>query len=217
MISEKTVELNLTTEWLNYLFGRTGCPHFAIAPSQRLEGRIPIDALITSRTGGGILLQYKRAYVTGSVWTWHLNRTTKKDQHRKLQRMETRGYPVFYAFPFFHTIDELGRFRRRLLWLKTFFFRPSAINPPGGPTGHHDVRYDSAAGIWSVSSPDEVRISEPLGLDEVASELDKGFRAKNLERLIADFNEEFSTQRVEDSSNDDVFGMSIVGRLQPLE
>src|SRR5438876_1102727 len=104
MISEKTVELNLTTEWLNYLFGRTHRVHFALAPSQQLEATLPIDALLTSRSGGGILLQYKRAYVAGADWTWLLNRTSARDQHKRLQAMESRGFAVFYAFPFFHTV-----------------------------------------------------------------------------------------------------------------
>lgn len=37
MISEKTVELNLTTEFVNLAFHQTGIRLFIIAPSQRAE------------------------------------------------------------------------------------------------------------------------------------------------------------------------------------
>jgi hypothetical protein len=216
VISEKTVELNLTTEWLNYLFGRTHRVHFAIAPSQQLEAAVPIDAALTNRSGGGILLQYKRAYVDDPVWTWHLNRTAAREQHQKLQRMQQHGLPVFHALPFFHTVDELAAYRRRLLRHHTFFFRPLSINPPGGPVGHHDLHYDLARDRWSISSPDDVEIEDPISLQEVARDLDKAFHMKNLQRVIEAFSEEFSWRRTRGAINDSVIGASIVARVEPL-
>jgi hypothetical protein len=40
MISEKTVELNLATELINWFYYVTGQIHYALAPSQRQEGQL---------------------------------------------------------------------------------------------------------------------------------------------------------------------------------
>lgn len=172
MISEKTVELNLTTELINWLGRATRIPHFALAPSQRQEGTLGFDVGIGAgiRSGIGVLIQYKRAYVIGNTWRWHLNRTKMKDQHARLQALESLGYPVFYAFPYFHLPLEIRTNRYRLL-RKTFWFRPSAINPLGGPVGHHDVIFDSVARRWTVHSDNPIEISDPLTYRSVADEI----------------------------------------------
>jgi hypothetical protein len=201
------------------MYRRTGRVHFAIAPSQRLEAKVPIDAQITSAFGGGVLIQYKRAYVSGHRWTWHLNRTAGRDQHRRLQRMQQRGFSVFYAFPFFSTIEDLARYRRRLLRHHTFLFRPLGIRPLGGPTGHHDVTYDLAADRWTVSSPERTLIDESVDLEEIAEEVEKAVHVENLERLISAFNEEFLVRReggVYSRGRAATTGTSIVGRTLPM-
>jgi hypothetical protein len=60
MISEKTVELNLTTQLINCFYYVTGQIHYALAPSQRQEGQLGFDVSVTA-PGGGVLIQYKRA------------------------------------------------------------------------------------------------------------------------------------------------------------
>ncbi len=218
MISEKTVELNLTTEWLNYLFRHTRRVHFAIAPSQRAEAIIPIDAAISDRAGGGVLIQYKRAIVKGTKWRWQLNHTVGRNQHQKLQKLEQLGYPVFYGFPFFSTPFEVARFRRRLLKDYTFFFRPSWINPPGGPIGHHDVVLDTATKTWRVSSPESAQLRGPIELNDITESLAKGVAEDNLWPLMAAFDEQFPPKRRPRASQNDprLLGASIVGRLTPL-
>jgi hypothetical protein len=164
MLSEKSVELNLTAELLAWLSWITGDTHTAIGPSQVEEANVGFDV---SFHGGGVaaaLVQYKRAYVDGATLTWRLNRTKKRDQHRRLQVLESLGYPVLYAFPFFTTPSELVARRKRLL-LATAWFQPSAINPPGGPIGHHEVIYDVATDTWWVASPDRVQLDRPHTID----------------------------------------------------
>ena len=185
MISEKTVELNLTTELINWFGSVTGTPHFALAPSQRQEGMLGFDVAIGG--GIGVLIQYKRAYVDGNIWRWHLNRTTLKDQHARLQALEMLGVPVFYAFPYFQLPSEVRTYRRRLL-LKTYWFKPSQINPTGGPNGHHDVIFNAATGAWSVHSEVPTELSDPLSIDAVASELDRQDREENMDGLMRAFN-----------------------------
>lgn len=67
MISEKTVELNLTTEFINWLSHQNNIPYFAVGPTQGQEAKWGFDAGIFGATTGA-LIQYKRAYVTGTTW-----------------------------------------------------------------------------------------------------------------------------------------------------
>src|SRR5437016_4904662 len=113
MISEKTVELNLSRqmcEWFQFL---TGLPHFVVGPTQREEGVLGYDVEFV---GGvrAVLVQFKRAYVAGNRWTWLLNRTRSTDQHSRLQSLEQTGLIVFYAFPHFATTADLQQYGR---WL----------------------------------------------------------------------------------------------------
>jgi hypothetical protein len=221
MITEKTAELNLTTELVNWLYTVTGITHFAIGPSLQQEAKLGFDVAIGG--GAGVLIQYKRAYVdgTGTKWTWHLNRTKGQDQHQKLQNLEASGLPVFYAFPFFSTIADIQANRRRLL-LKTFWFKPSRIVPHGGPTGHHDVIYNTVTKSWTVHSDDPVPTDPPLTIYDVAKELEVVEPDGNLERLAESFNRivlqiEGSHDIPEDSQvregmNDLSQGVAIIGR-----
>jgi hypothetical protein len=180
MISEKTVELNLTAELLNWLWKVTARTHYVIAPSQREEARLGFDAGFHS-SGPSAFIQFKRAYRTGAVLTWKLNRTADEDQHQKLQQLEATGVAVFYAFPLFSEAAQVAKGRRRLL-LNTVWVRPSALNPSGGPVGPHDLIHDTAAGTWTLASPDSIRVEVPAnGLDDVG-----GVFQRQPERGIAD-------------------------------
>jgi len=186
VISEKTVELNLTAELMNWLWWVTKEVHFTIAPSQKDEGKIGFDAAVLSR-GGGVLIQYKRAYVDGPVWTWKLNRTKMRDQHARLQQLEYWGFPVLYAFPFFHLPIEVATWRRRLL-TKTFWFRPSYINPKSGPTGFHDVTYDRGTGKWYVSSEEPTNIHPPETQGIIVDLLEEATKSNNIKEFVGSFN-----------------------------
>lgn len=218
MISEKTVELNLTTELINWFSIITGKVHYALAPSQRMEGIFGFDTAILAN-GTGILIQYKRAYVNGTIWTWHLNRTTRQDQHLRLQIIERLGVPVFYALPNFHTPSEIETYRKHLLVL-TFWFRPSYINTPGGSIGHHEVNYDASSGRWWVSSDNISDIKPPLKIDEVAKIMRAKKNRGNLAKTIETFNKVLikelantidSDSKIEDN---EIFGVSIFANNQ---
>jgi hypothetical protein len=100
---------------------------------------------------------------------WRLNRTKNQDQHQKLQILQARGFDVYYALPLFHTAAELSANRYRLL-LNTFWMKPLSIKPKGGPTGYHEVRFDSSSGMWTVLSGEPTDIEEPpFTVAEVAS------------------------------------------------
>lgn len=165
-LNEKTVELNLTTELLNWLWKVTGVNHCAFGLTQQQEAQWGVDV---AACGGntGVFIQFKRAHVSGSIWQWPLNRTAGRDQHAKLQQLEGRGCNVFYALPYFDTGTALVENRRRLL-LRTFWIRPSQINPSGGPTGHHDVQYDETSRRWTVHSSGPTDLPDPFGVDDVA-------------------------------------------------
>jgi hypothetical protein len=170
VISEKTVELNLTTELLNHLWVLTRVTHYVIAPSQREEAKVGFDAGYFG-SGAGLFIQFKKAYVDGTVWTWRLNRTAAEDQHLRLQLLESRGVSVFYAFPYFSTESDVATSRRRLL-KRTFWVQPSRLNPSGGPTGPHDLSFDAGNSKWRLSSPEPIQIDDPSStLDELTYSL----------------------------------------------
>lgn len=203
-LSEKTVELNLTTELLNWLWKVTGHTHCAFGLTQQQEAQLGVDVATVGGTSA-IFIQYKRAYVEGSNWRWHLNRTTGQDQHQKLQQLEGIGLNVYYAFPYFDSGSELAANRRRLL-LNTFWIRPSQIQPAGGPTGHHDVVFSSTTGVWVVHS-DPVPLPVPLSIDDVASDLAKTLPQGAIERQIEGYNKVFSPAKTEEE------GLILVVRL----
>jgi hypothetical protein len=218
LISEKTVELNMTAELLAWLRWTTGIAHVAVGPSLTQEGRLGFDAGYLGG-GTGILIQYKRAYVAGNVWSWKLNRTQSKDQHDKLQKLEAKGWPVFYAFPLFATLQEVLSRRRRLL-VSTAWYRPSIINLPGGPIGHHDVNFDRVTQRWWVTST-PLDLPHPLTIADVAEALDRSVLGpRNLEEMVAALNGLFESDYTASgrpdaaSADDDFSAMSLVVRTQ---
>jgi len=219
MISEKTVELNTTAELLAWLRWVTGATHTAIGPSTAQEGIWGYDVSFHGTASSAALIQYKRAHVNGSVWTWHLNRTAHQDQHARLQFLESSGYPVFYALPHFATPAQLVARRRRLL-VSTFWYPPSYIQPAGGPLGHHDVTYDETTGAWQVNSPDFVSLRSPLTIGDVVHEMEnqesKGRSidefAEILNRVMLAADESFSAAGKEIDAESNVAGQSLLVR-----
>lgn len=190
MISEKTVELNLTTELLNWMWKVHRITFCSIAPSQQEEAKLGFDTAIVGK-GHAYLIQYKRAYVKGNVWTYHLNRNTNKDQHLKLQQLATLGFPVYYAFPFFHTPTQVMMLRRQLL-MYTFWVPPLLINPIGGPTGHHDAIFDSSTNRWTVKS-EETEFERPMNFDIFASTLAPNLTQNNIKEMMEAYNKIFAS------------------------
>jgi len=218
MLSEKSVELNLTAELLNFLWTVTGSTHTAIGPSQAEESKLGFDVSFHGSGVAAALVQYKRAYVDGAIWTWRLNRTKKQDQHQLLQILESLGYPVVYAFPLFATPGELVALRRKLL-RATAWYPPSAIKPPGGPTGHHEVSFDTATGTWWVASPDRVELSAPHSVEFLINGLQRAAQQRmSIEEFAGSINQVMSaaTERAvsseETNANDNMQGQALLIR-----
>lgn len=201
MISEKTIELNLTTEMLNWLGWITKKVHYTLAPSQIEEGVCGFDAAVIG-SGGSVLIQYKRAYVDGSIWTWKLNRTKRRDQHLRLSMLEEYGFEVLYAFPYFHKPNDIAKWRRRLL-TKTYWFPPSYIRPKGGPIGHHDVNFDAKTGRWWVSSEEHTDIRPPENEGIIADYLDRAFQKNNIVEYMHVYNRIMYHMKEPDVFNDE--------------
>ena len=166
----------------------TGITHTAIGPSQPQEAVCGYDVSFHGGSTSAALIQYKRAYVDGAVWTWKLNRTARQDQHKRLQLLESLGYPVFYAFPYFATPTDLVALRRRLL-PATFWYPPSYVQPPGGPSGHHEVTYHVGTGKWQVSWPESVDLRPPVTIGAVVQAMeDQAQRQMSIEEFAATVN-----------------------------
>lgn len=214
MISEKTVELNLTTEFINWLSHQHNTSYFAVGPTQAQEAQWGFDAGIFGNSTGA-LIQYKRAYVNGTTLEWRLNRTKAKDQLQRLQQLEAAGHAVFFAFPHFHTLSQIQSHRRRLL-VQTSWFKPSQIMPAGGPNGHHEVRFDSATNKWSVHSEQRVDMPQPVSLAELNRAIDNP--QNRLSSLAEAFNAIFMDDREQlrnpesEGLASTISGICIVGR-----
>jgi hypothetical protein len=173
MISEKTVELNITTELVNFYYSRSKNRPFILAPSQRQEATMGYDVEIGLSPAKSAFIQYKRAEPKngGNILVFHLNRTRNKDQHVILKTLEKKGVLVVYALPLFYKQSFVCNNKQALL-LHTKFLSPSSINPKGGDTGFHELQYDIPTNKWAVYSEEGQEISNN-NIHDVKTFLDK--------------------------------------------
>jgi hypothetical protein len=195
VISEKTVELNLTADLVYVLQVATGHTYYAVGLTQQQESALAYDVAIKSALPP-LLVQFKRAETRQRFLRWTLNQTRLRDQHLRLQRLESVGLAVVYAFPLFADEQAL-RVPRPDLLSATAFVRPSAIRPVGGSTGTHHVRRDMVSGRWTVHSPEGEELSSPMdfmGVYRYMQALNDRRRRISPEALIATLEEATATE-----------------------
>lgn len=209
MISEKTVELNLTTELVNYMYTVTKIRPYILAPSQSQEGTCGFDTSIGYPSiGRPYLLQYKRAEYRSqrNEYLYHLNRTSKQDQHLRLYALELKGWDVFYALPLFHTPTQVINERQHLL-PKTLYLKPSWMIPVGGVpamVGHHEVRYNVSTGVITIHSDEGNEINQSFDFFDLARQLNNKYSDQDeglVSRFLNDFNSVFSNQETFEVDN----------------
>ena len=200
MISEKTVELNLTTELVNYMYVVTGVRPYILAPSQPQEATFGFDTSIGyPTTGKPYLIQYKRAEfrVRKNEYLYHLNHTSNQDQHLRLYALELMGWDVFYALPLFHLPTDVVNKRQHLL-PETLYLKPSWMIPIGGipaMVGHHEVRHNLTTKITTIHSETGKEIDQSFDFFDFARKLnsqDSNKRENPLLNFFKDFNRIFS-------------------------
>lgn len=197
MISEKTVELNLTTELVNYMYIVTGVRPYILAPSQPQEATFGFDTSIGyPTTGKPYLIQYKRAEfrVRKKEYLYHLNHTSNQDQHLRLYVLELMGWDVFYALPLFHLPTDVINKRQHLL-PETLYLKPSWMIPVGGipaMVGHHEVRHNLTTGITTIHSDEGNEIGQSFDFFDFARELNSQ-NSRQDESLILKFLKDFNT------------------------
>lgn len=194
MISEKTVELNLSMELINHINFQNNLSLFSVAPSQRQEATLGYDVEIGVGTGSGLLIQYKRAIPVNNEYVYHINYTTNQDQHRILLDAENNGFMVLYAFPLFHTVNQIATNRRRLL-KETAWYKPSDIILPGGPVGRHSLHIDRTKGIYYVTS-EPLPIKPPMDfrmVNEIFQKF-KGNDTSKMKELVTFLNSSISNE-----------------------
>lgn len=136
MINEKTLELNISTEFLNlcrkhdphaFLFGTTLKQERQFGYDSRVLGRLPPFWKI-------VVFQFKRPYKTritylGKEYTFNINNNTYKDQHILLYLMSGgRSRVALYVFPLFITLQQVRNSSPHLL-RKTLFADVKDIPP----------------------------------------------------------------------------------------
>lgn len=197
MISEKTVELNLTTELVNYMYVVTGVRPYILAPSQPQEATFGFDTSIGyPTTGKPYLIQYKRAEfrVRKNEYLYHLNHTSNQDQHLRLYVLELMGWDVFYALPLFHLPTDVINKRQHLL-PETLYLKPSWMIPVGGipaMVGHHEVRHNLTTGVRTIHSDEGNEIDQSFDFFDFARELNSQ-NPRQDESLILKFLKDFNT------------------------
>ncbi len=199
MISEKTVELNLTTELVNYFYVVTGVRPYILAPSQPQEATYGFDTSIGfPGASKPFLIQYKRAEYRKrkKEYLYHLNRTATQDQHLRLYILELLGWDVFYALPLFHLPSEIITHRQHLL-PKTLYVKPSSMIPVGGVsamTGHHEVRHNAVTGVTTIYSEEGKRIRSKFNLFDYIRSFNNIQQSSDITLLsfLKDFNRVFS-------------------------
>ena len=194
MISEKTVELNLTVELVNWNFYISGIRPYILAPSQREEGILGFDTSIGYPYGYPTLIQYKRAYFKKKTneLEYYLNRNTSQDQHLRLFVLELLGYDVLYVLPLFYSPSDVINYRRRLL-TKTLFLRPSWLSPKiVDMTGHHSIKYNLTTKSLTFHSEKGKNIDKTYDFYDFARELERSIFSKekqvNLNYFFENFN-----------------------------
>lgn len=216
MISEKTVELNLTTELTNWAWKIHRKTFTAIAPTQVQEANLGYD--VSMMSGGlGIYIQYKRAEIKGTEYIYKLNRTSARDQHKKLFDLESTGVPVFYGLPVFTTVNEVISNRRRLL-MHTLWLSPSSIPVPDGGTQHHELHYESTTGRTWVTSDDEVHFEVA---DMTISNIEKqitGDLKNNVIEAMSAFNKIFvGDQQQEETASEFDISLFLGGSMMTVD
>lgn len=222
MISEKTIELNLTLEWVNYLSNYFNRPCYAWGPSLQQEARWGFDAAI-GRSGRFSYIQFKRAKPERGGLKYELNRTKNRDQHRLLCELEQLGFVVYYGLPLFTTIQHIAANRRSLLTpLHTAWYPPRRITMPGGGVGHHDLHVHS--GRWFVTSTPK-DISPPDDFSKLLDQLLKSKHIELTEEVVKTINAKFdkaarNSQLEErsgksDSASDDITNGAAILFLEP--
>lgn len=197
MISEKTVELNITTELVNWLFHVTEVRPYILAPSQVVEGRLGFDVTIGyPGIGTPFLLQYKRAEFRAGTneYVYHLNRNASRDQHLRLYVLEQLGWEVFYVLPLFHLPADVVRDRQHLL-PRTLYLRPSWMVPSDGSlTGFHDVRYNLTSGKITIHSDEGQEVNKRYKYTEFVDRFRSAYADRPLYVFIQEFDSAFANQ-----------------------
>ena len=195
MISEKTVELNLTTEMVNCTYSVTKQRPYILAPSQTAEATLGFDVSVGTLTGVPCLIQYKRAEYKKrkNEYVYHLNKTSKQDQHLRLYTLELMGWNVYYALPIFYTIDEVIINRQRLLPM-TIYIKPSSMIPIGGNmSGKHKVVYNPSANTINIHSEEGSEINERFDFNDIINVINTTEKSSEImNRFLKDFNQVFS-------------------------
>ncbi len=180
MISEKTVEINITHELANYIGGNP----FILSPTQQREATLGYDVILNH-----VFIQYKRALLKNYGYRYELNKTRYQDQHLRLLVLELLGYNVFYAFPLFHEEATVIGYSGQLLSL-TMFVRPSDIPLYSRNTiGHHFIKYERGTNLWTVHSTKGKKIEKIFRIDNMREMIKD--KEKEYKSLIEDFNKIF--------------------------
>ncbi len=128
MVAEKTLELNLTAELLDY-YRRTINPAcFFKGLTLREEGIWGYDtSLVRGGTVSEILFFQYKAFRKNKQH-FFINNNRNKDQHQLLLNIALTPRSVFYIFPLFNTDLDVSKASPNLLQ-KTYFVDVSEIGP----------------------------------------------------------------------------------------
>ena len=163
-ISEKSLELNVCAEFLQYIRSWPGCARalwFGLTQAQeRLDG---IDEYIRNVGGGtALMLQFKSPWYSSSTSLYKFS--INEEQHRAMERLATlRGDSVYYVFPLYNRWSKADSHAPDLAqdtWLVPVSSIPYSTlvgsSPSSNPRHRVDVERSSVGISFTAHSP-EVR------------------------------------------------------------
>ena len=180
-VSEKSLELNVCAEFLQYIRSWPGCERALwLGLTQRQERRTGLDELIRNvGPGASLMLQFKAPWPTSNVDSLY-KFTINERQHEALEQLAD-DYPddVFYVFPLYTKWTKADRYAPDLAqdtWLVPVSSVPlSMLTSQSTPaSGRHRVeleRFNSQISV-TVHSPEV--IGEAVNAKDFFSEVDVG-------------------------------------------
>ena len=161
-ISEKSLELNVCAEFLQYIRSWPGCARalwFGLTQAQ--ERQDGIDEYIRNVGGGlALMLQFKAPWYSSSADLYRFS--INEEQHDALEQLSSiRGDSVYYVFPLYnkwHKADSHAPDLSQDTWLVPIASIPSSTlvgSSPPSPTTHRVDVERSASGIrFTAHSPE---------------------------------------------------------------
>lgn len=147
IVSEKTLELNISSELLGLIRKKSGCKKaFWIGMKQKQEARNGIDELIANvPKGRHLALQFKSPRQNPKNGPGYYLSINDNQNNNLLRLSKNHRDSVFYVFPAYNTFQKMDNFSPNLM-NETYFMRVAdtrSLPAASNKNGRHKVHFES--------------------------------------------------------------------------